>query len=120
MKIQLLFIMLLISSKAYPLHRECSKTHARTGACVRHRVIAEESDIKVLHHKIDQINDKLKHLENKPHITLGRFKDKSRPHYSFEEFSEINISSRINILDIYESEFDQGKTNYNLLRSFEF
>ncbi|MDH5580865.1 MAG: hypothetical protein OEY33_03095, partial [Bdellovibrionales bacterium] len=68
--IQLLFIMLLISSKAYPLHRECSKTHARTGACVRHRVIAEESDIKVLHHKIDQINDKLKHLENKPHITL--------------------------------------------------
>ena len=56
----------------------------------------------------------------KPHITLGRFKDKSRPHYSFEEFSEINISSRINILDIYESEFDQGKTNYNLLRSFEF
>ena len=56
----------------------------------------------------------------RPHITLGRFKDKSRPQYSFEEFSEINISSRINILDVYESEFDQGRTNYSLLKSFEF
>ena len=56
----------------------------------------------------------------RPHITLGRFKDKSRPQYSFEEFSEINISSRVNILDVYESEFDQGKTNYSLLKSFEF
>ena len=56
----------------------------------------------------------------RPHITLGRFKDKNRPQYSFEEFSEINISSRINMLDVYESEFDQGRTNYSLLKSFEF
>ena len=56
----------------------------------------------------------------RPHITLGRFKDKSRPQYSFEEFSEINISSRINMLDVYESEVDQGRTNYSLLKSFEF
>ena len=56
----------------------------------------------------------------RPHITLGRFKDKSRPQYSFKEFSEINISSRINMLDVYESEFDQGRTNYSLLKSFEF
>ena len=56
----------------------------------------------------------------RPHITLGRFKDKSRSQYSFEEFSEINISSRINMLDVYESEFDQGRTNYSLLKSFEF
>ena len=56
----------------------------------------------------------------RPHITLGRFKDKSRPQYSFEEFSEINISSRINMLDVYESEFDQGRTNYSLLKSFKF
>ena len=56
----------------------------------------------------------------RPHITLGRFKDKSRPQYSFEEFSEINISSRIKVLDVYESEFDQGRTNYSLLKSFEF
>ena len=56
----------------------------------------------------------------RPHITLGRFKDKSRPQYTFEEFSEINISSRINMLDVYESEFDEGRTNYSLLKSFEF
>lgn len=56
----------------------------------------------------------------RPHITLGRFKDKSRPQYSFEEFSAINISSRINMLDVYESEFDQGRTNYSLLKSFKF
>ena len=56
----------------------------------------------------------------RPHITLGRFKDKSRPQYSFEEFSEINISSRVNMLDVYESEFDEGRTNYSLLKSFEF
>ena len=56
----------------------------------------------------------------RPHITLGRFKDKSRPQYSFEEFSEINISSRVNMLDVYESEFDQGRTSYSLLKSFEF
>ena len=56
----------------------------------------------------------------RPHITLGRFNDKSRPQYSFEEFSEINISSRINMLDVYESEFDQGRTNYSLLKSFKF
>ena len=56
----------------------------------------------------------------RPHITLGRFKDKSRPQYSFEGFSEINISSRVNMLDVYESEFAEGRTTYSLLKSFEF
>ena len=56
----------------------------------------------------------------RPHITLGRFKDKDRPQYSFEDFIEIQISSRLSKLDVYESEFDQGRTNYQLLRSFEF
>ena len=56
----------------------------------------------------------------KPHITLGRFKDKDRPQYSYEDFDEIQISSRISKLDVYESEFDRGRTNYQLLRSFEF
>ena len=56
----------------------------------------------------------------KPHITLGRFKDKDRPQYSYEDLGEIQISSRISKLDVYESEFDQGRTNYQLLRSFEF
>ena len=56
----------------------------------------------------------------KPHITLGRFKDKDRPQYSFEDFGEIQITSRVNKLDVYESEFDEGKTNFQLLKSFEF
>ena len=56
----------------------------------------------------------------RPHITLGRFKDKDRPQYSFEDFLEIQITSRVNKLDVYESEFDEGKTNYQLLKSFEF
>ncbi|MEC7929490.1 MAG: RNA 2',3'-cyclic phosphodiesterase [Pseudomonadota bacterium] len=56
----------------------------------------------------------------RPHITLGRFKDKDRPQYSFEDFSEIQITSHVNKLDVYESEFDEGKTNYQLLKSFKF
>ncbi len=56
----------------------------------------------------------------RPHITLGRFKDKDRPQYSFEDFREIQLTSRVNKLDVYESEFDEGKTNYQLLKSFEF
>ena len=56
----------------------------------------------------------------RPHVTLGRFKDKTRPQFSFEEYEEINISSRVNCIDVYESEFDKGKTIFNLLRKFEF
>jgi 2'-5' RNA ligase len=56
----------------------------------------------------------------KPHITLGRFKDKTRTQYSFEAFEDIQITSRVNALDVYESEFDQGRTSYNLLRRIEF
>ena len=56
----------------------------------------------------------------RPHITLGRFKDKNRSHYAFEEFNDMHISSSVNSLDVYESEFDQGKTQYNLIKSFEF
>ena len=56
----------------------------------------------------------------KPHITLGRFKDKKRPVYSFEEFGDIQIKSRVNVLDVYESEFDKGKTEYKLIKSFKF
>ena len=56
----------------------------------------------------------------KPHITLGRFKNKNRSQYLFEEFQEMNISSRINKIDIYESEFDRGRTVYELLKSFDF
>ena len=56
----------------------------------------------------------------RPHITLGRFKDKTRTQYSFEAFEGIRITSRVNALDVYESDFDAGKTSYNLLKRFEF
>ena len=56
----------------------------------------------------------------KPHITLGRFKDKNRTQFSFEDFNEIKISSRVNALDVYESDFDNGRSVYNLLKIFEF
>ena len=56
----------------------------------------------------------------RPHLTLGRFKDKNRPEYSLEEFSELSIKSRVNSIDVYETEFEGGKTVYSKLKSFEF
>tara|TARA_B100000029_G_scaffold499771_1_gene570610 strand:+ start:1178 stop:1723 length:546 start_codon:yes stop_codon:yes gene_type:complete len=53
----------------------------------------------------------------KPHITLARFKDKSRP---FSELIAIDeeISSIITSLDIYESTFHSGKTKHTLIKSY--
>ena len=56
----------------------------------------------------------------RPHITLGRFKDKNRPQYSLEEFSELSIKSKVNSIEVYESDFESGRTVYSKLRSFEF
>jgi len=56
----------------------------------------------------------------RPHITLGRFKEKNRPQYAFEEQNEININSRLTALDVYESEFESGKTIYRCLKTFNF
>jgi len=56
----------------------------------------------------------------RPHITLGRFKDKNRPQYSLEEFSELSIKSKVNSIEVYESDFENGRTVYSKLRSFEF
>ncbi len=55
----------------------------------------------------------------RPHITLGRFKDKSRP---FSELIELDdsISSTMDSLDIYESSFDSGKTLHSLIKSYNF
>ena len=54
----------------------------------------------------------------RPHITLGRFKDKERPQYVFESFEQ-SLKGRIKQLDVLETEFDKGKTKYTLLKSFE-
>ncbi len=55
----------------------------------------------------------------RPHITLARFKDKSRP---FSELIELDdsISSTMDSLDIYESSFDSGKTLHSLIKSYNF
>lgn len=54
----------------------------------------------------------------KPHITLGRFKEKDRPQYEFEVLEE-TLKGKIKQLDIFNSEFDEGKTKYTLIKSFE-
>ena len=56
----------------------------------------------------------------RPHITLGRFKDKSRTQYPLEEFSELSIISKVKSIEVYESDFESGRTVYSKLRSFEF
>jgi len=54
----------------------------------------------------------------RPHITLGRFKEKNRPQYEFQMFDE-PLKGKVNKLDVLESEFSDGKTEYSLLKSFE-
>jgi len=54
----------------------------------------------------------------RPHITLGRFKEKERPEYIFESF-ERSLKGRIKHLDVLQTEFNKGKTEYTLLKSFE-
>ena len=55
----------------------------------------------------------------RPHITLGRFKDKNRPQYEFNILEE-SLKGKMNLLNVFESEFDRGKTEYTLLSSFDF
>ena len=54
----------------------------------------------------------------KPHITLARFKEKDRPQYEFELFDEV-LRGKVKQLDVFESEFNKGKTEYTLLKSIE-
>ena len=55
----------------------------------------------------------------RPHITIGRFKEKERHQYQFELF-EKPIKGKVKKLDVFETDFNQGKTKYTLLNSFEF
>ena len=54
----------------------------------------------------------------RPHITLGRFKEKNRPQYEFDEF-EKPLKGKVKQLDVFESEFSGRKTEYTLLNSFK-
>ena len=55
----------------------------------------------------------------KPHITLGRFKDKNRP---FSQIIELEkpVNSVIEALDVYESSFKSGKTLHSLVQTYSF
>tara|TARA_Y100000746_G_C15242993_1_gene342358 strand:+ start:111 stop:656 length:546 start_codon:yes stop_codon:yes gene_type:complete len=55
----------------------------------------------------------------RPHITLGRFKEKDRPQYEFGVFKE-PLKGKVKQLDVLESEFNKGKTEYRVLESLEF
>ena len=55
----------------------------------------------------------------RPHITLGRFKEKDRPQYEFGVFQE-PLKGKVKQLDVLESEFNKGKTEYRVLESLKF
>ena len=82
-----------------------------------------DSHLKNLHEEVEKIvvnigfGSELKAY--KPHITLGRFKEKDRSQYEFGIFDE-PLKGKVKQLDVFESEFDKGKTEYTLLKSLEF
>jgi len=86
-------------------------------------LVKPSSHLKTLHEEVEKIvvnigfGSELK--DYRPHITLGRFKEKDRPQYEFGIF-EKPIKGKVKKLDVFESEFDKGKTEYTLLKSFEF
>ena len=86
-------------------------------------LVKPSSHLKTLREKVERIvvnigfGTELK--DYRPHITLGRFKEKDRPHYEFGIF-EKTLKGKVKQLNVFESEFDKGKTEYTLLKSFEF
>ena len=54
----------------------------------------------------------------RPHITLGRLKEKNKFQYEFEALDEA-IKGKVKDLSVFETEFNEGKTKYTLLKSFE-
>ena len=54
----------------------------------------------------------------RPHITLGRFKEKQRPEYEFQIFEE-PLKGKVKELSVLQTEFNEGKTEYCILKSFE-
>ena len=86
-------------------------------------IVKPSSHLKTLHKEVEKVvvnigfGSELKAY--RPHITLGRFKDKDRSQYEFGIFEE-PLKGKAKQLDVFESEFDKGKTEYTLLKSFEF
>jgi 2'-5' RNA ligase len=86
-------------------------------------LVKPNSHLKSLHKEVEKIvvnigfGSELK--DYRPHITLGRFKEKDRAQYEFKIFEE-PLKGKVKQLDVFESEFNKGKTEYILLKSFEF
>ena len=85
-------------------------------------LVKANSHLQTLHEKVEKIvvniglGSDLKAYT--PHITLGRFKEKNRPQYEFKMFDE-PLKGKVKQLDVFESEFSKGKTEYILLKSFK-
>ena len=79
--------------------------------------------LKKIHSKIEDIIKSIgfeTHLKKyHPHITLGRFKEKERANFEILELEE-PIKSLISNIDVYESEFESGKTTYQLIKTFNY
>ena len=86
-------------------------------------LVKPSSHLTTIHKEVEKVavnigfGSELK--DYKPHITLGRFREKDRPKYEFEIFEE-TLKGKVKQLDVFEIEFDKGKTEYILLKSFEF
>ena len=85
-------------------------------------LVKPSSHLKTLHDEVEKVvvnigfGSELK--DYRPHITLGRFKEKDRPQYELGIFEE-PLKGKVKQLNIFESEFNKGKTEYTLLKSFE-
>ena len=54
----------------------------------------------------------------RPHITIGRFKDKNKSVIEFEDLEELP-KGYISNIDVYENEFDGGKPVFKLIKTFK-
>ena len=85
-------------------------------------LVKPNSHLQALYEKVEKIvvniglGSNLK--EYRPHITLGRFRAKERSQYEFKIFEE-HVKGKVKQLDVFESEFSKGKTEYTLLKTFE-
>ena len=85
--------------------------------------IALSTNLKKLYNQVEQILATIgfsTQLRNyRPHITLARFTNKTRP---FKEIFEIKqpIKTKFATLDIYESVKRKNKTTHDLIKSFDF
>tara|TARA_B100001175_G_scaffold317191_1_gene333219 strand:- start:101 stop:673 length:573 start_codon:yes stop_codon:yes gene_type:complete len=93
------------------------------GSQVLAALVKLDSHLKALHEEVEKIviniglGSDLKAY--RPHITLGRFKEKDRPQYEFNTLEE-SLKGKVKQLNVFESEFNKGRTDYILLKSFEF